>query len=161
MEQAKKKVAVYCRVSTDSEESPYGYAAQAAYYTEMVGKNPDWELAGIYADKGIVGIDRKGRKEFNKMLTACKQGKIDLILVRSISRLARNMADCLEMVRMLKANGIRVIFEKENIDTGSEFGEFLTTLTYEFAQREAEAIAQRHSHPMIFSCKYGCIHVLG
>ena len=129
----------------------------------MIDEHPDWEPAGIYADKGIfdTDTDRKMQKEFNKMITACKQGKIDIILVRSISRFARNMADCLETIRMLKANGVRVIFEKENIDTGTEAGDLFTTLLYEFAQREAETISPIHGHPMIFPCRYGCIHVAG
>ena len=159
----KQRVAVYCRVSTDNGEQLNGLTTQEAHYTEMIDEHPDWELTGIYADKGIfdTDTDRKKQKEFNKMLTACKQGKIDIILVRSISRFARNMADCLETIRMLKASGVRVIFEKEAIDTGTEAGDLLTTLFYEFAQREAEAIAQRHGHPMIFPCRYGCIHVAG
>ena len=157
----KQRVAAYCRVSTDNADHFAGCAVQEAYYTEMIGKRPDWELAGIYADNGIAGTDRKKQKEFNKMLTACKQGKIDIILVRSVSRFARNMADCVETMRMLKASGVRVIFEKEGIDTGAESDELLTTLFYEFAQREAESIAQKHGHPMIFPCRYGCIHAAG
>ena len=157
----KQRVAAYCRVATDNADHFASCAAQEAYYTEMIGKRPDWELAGIYADKGIAGTDRKKQKEFNKMLTACKQGEIDIILVRSISRFARNVADCLEMVQMLKASGVRVIFEKEGIDTSTESGEYRTALCCEFAQRESEAIAQRRGHPMIFSCRHGYTHVAG
>ena len=115
-------MAVYCRVATVSEDLSASLAVQEAYYTEMVGQHPEWDLAGIYADKGIAGADRQKQKEFKKMLTACKQGKIDLILVRSISRFARRMVDCLETVRMLKARGVGEIFEKEGIDTRAESG---------------------------------------
>ena len=139
----KQRVAVYCRVAADSGDRFGACVAQEAYYTEMIGKRPDWELAGIYADKGIVGADRKNQKEFNKMLTACQQGKIDIILVRSISRFARNVRDCLETVRMLKAHGVSVIFEKEGIDTSSESGELHTALCSELARRESESITMR------------------
>ena len=108
----KQRVAVYCRVASGSEDHSASLAAQKAYYTEMVDRHPEWELAGIYADKGIATTDRKKQKEFNKMLTACGQGKIDIILVRSVSRFARNVMDCLDVVQMLKASGVRVIFEK-------------------------------------------------
>ena len=111
----KQRVAVYCRVASGSEDHSASLAAQKAYYTEMVDRHPEWELAGIYADKGIATTDRKKQKEFNKMLTACGQGKIDIILVRSVSRFARNVMDCLDVVQMLKASGVRVIFEKEEI----------------------------------------------
>ncbi|WP_300587633.1 recombinase family protein, partial [uncultured Oscillibacter sp.] len=116
----KQRVAVYCRVASGSEDHSASLAAQKAYYTEMVDRHPEWELAGIYADKGIATTDRKKQKEFNKMLTACGQGKIDIILVRSVSRFARNVMDCLDVVQMLKASGVRVIFEKEGFDTSTE-----------------------------------------
>lgn len=112
----KQRVAVYCRVATDSEDHFASLAVQEAYYTEMVGQHPEWELAGIYADRGIAGADRQNQKEFKRMLTACKQGGIDIIIVRSVSRFARNTVDCLEAVRMLKACGVGVIFEKEGIN---------------------------------------------
>lgn len=86
----KQRVAVYCRVFAGSEDHPASLAAQEAYYTEMVGQRPDWDLAGIYADRGITGTGRQNRKEFKKMLTACQKGKIDIILVKSISRFSRN-----------------------------------------------------------------------
>ncbi len=144
----KQRVAVYCRVSADGEDHSASRAVQEAYYTEMIGKRPDWDLAGIYADKGIAGADRKEQKEFNKMLTACKDGKIDIILVRSISRFARRTAECLEMVRMLKAIGVSVIFEKEGIDTSTESGELCVTLFSEFARRESESITANFIYPV-------------
>ncbi len=144
----KQRVAVYCRVSADGEDHSASRAVQEAYYTEMIGKRPDWEMAGIYADKDIAGVDRKEQKEFNKMLTACKDGKIDIILVRSISRFVRRTAECLEMVRMLKAIGVSVIFEKEGIDTSTESGELCVTLFSEFARRESESITANFIYPV-------------
>ena len=113
----KQRVAAYCRVSTDSEEQLNSYEAQKSYYTQKIEENPDWEMAGIYADKGLSGTSLKKRGEFNRMIAACKRGRIDTILTKSLSRFARNTVDCLEIVRMLKSHGIGVIFEKENINT--------------------------------------------
>lgn len=141
----KKRVAAYCRVSTDSEEQLTSYKAQKAYYTQTIGDNPDWELAGIFADEGISGTGLKKRKEFNRMITACKRGRIDMILTKSLSRFARNTVDCLETVRMLKTLGIGVIFEKENINTLTESSEFLITLFSSFAQAESESISKNVS----------------
>ena len=138
----RQRVAAYCRVSTDSEEQLTSYTAQKAYYTQKIDENPDWELAGIYADKGITGTSMKKRVEFKKMIAACKRGKIDLILTKSLSRFARNTVDSLEVVRMLRANGIGVIFEKENINTLTESSEFLITLFSGFAQAESESISK-------------------
>jgi DNA invertase Pin-like site-specific DNA recombinase len=138
----RQRVAAYCRVSTDSEEQLTSYTAQKAYYTQKIGENPDWEMAGIFADKGITGTSMKKRVEFKKMITACKRGKIDLILTKSLSRFARNTVDSLEVVRMLRANGIGVIFEKENINTLTESSEFLLTLFSGFAQAESESISK-------------------
>ena len=135
-------LAAYCRVSTDSEEQLTSYTAQKAYYTQKIGENPDWEMAGIFADKGITGTSMKKRVEFKKMIAACKRGKIDLILTKSLSRFARNTVDSLEVVRMLRANGIGVIFEKENINTLTESSEFLLTLFSGFAQAESESISK-------------------
>ena len=138
----KQRVAAYCRVSTDSEEQLTSYTAQKAYYTQKIDENPDWEMAGIFADKGITGTSMKKRVEFKKMIAACKRGKIDLILTKSLSRFARNTVDSLEVVRMLRANGIGVIFEKENINTLTESSEFLLTLFSGFAQAESESISK-------------------
>lgn len=138
----KQRVAAYCRVSTDSEEQLTSYTAQKAYYTKKISENPDWEMAGIFADRGITGTSLKKRTEFNRMIAACKRGRIDLILTKSLSRFARNTVDSLETVRMLRANGIGVIFEKENINTLTETSEFLITLFSGFAQAESESISK-------------------
>ena len=137
----RQRVAAYCRVSTDSEEQINSYTAQKAYYSQKIEETPDWEMAGLFADEGITGTSMKKRKEFNRMITACKRGRIDLILTKSLSRFARNTVDCLEIVRMLKARGIGVIFEKENINTLTMSSEFLITLFSGFAQAESESLS--------------------
>lgn len=109
----KQRVAAYCRVSTDSEEQLNSYEAQKAYYTQKIEENPDWELAGIFADKGLSGTSMKKRDDFKRMIAACKRGRIDTILTKSLSRFARNTVDCLDTIRMLRARGIGVIFEKK------------------------------------------------
>ena len=138
----KMRVAAYCRVSTDSEEQLNSYEAQKTYYTQKIQDSPDWEMAGIYADEGISGTSLKKRTQFNKMITACKRGRIDLIITKSLSRFARNTVDCLDTVRLLKANGIGVYFEKENINTITESSEFLVTLFSGFAQAESESLSK-------------------
>ncbi|MBQ9347839.1 MAG: recombinase family protein [Oscillibacter sp.] len=137
-----KRVAAYCRVSTDSEEQLNSYAAQKAYYTQLIKENPEWELAGIFADAGISGTSMKNRTQFNRMIAACKKGEIDLIYTKSLSRFARNTVDCLEVVRSLKAMGIGVVFEKENINTLTATSEFLITLFSGFAQAESESLSR-------------------
>ena len=138
----KMRVAAYCRVSTDSEEQLNSYEAQKTYYTQKIQDSPDWEMAGIYADEGISGTSLKKRTQFNKMITACKRGHIDLIITKSLSRFARNTVDCLDTVRLLKANGIGVYFEKENINTLTESSEFLINLFSGFAQAESESLSK-------------------
>ena len=138
----KKRVAAYCRVSTDSAEQLNSYAAQQAYYAQKIEENPEWENAGIFADEGISRNKSKKRQEFNRMIEACRRGRIDMILTKSLSRFSRNTVDCLETVRMLKSNGIGVIFEKENINTLTETSEFLITLFSGFAQAESESLSK-------------------
>ena len=141
----KMRVAAYCRVSTDSEEQLNSYEAQKTYYTQKIQDSPDWEMAGIYADEGISGTSLKKRTQFNKMITACKRGHIDLIITKSLSRFARNTVDCLDTVRLLKANGIGVYFEKENINTMTMTSEFMIALYGSFAQAESESISKNVS----------------
>ena len=111
------KVAAYCRVSTDQEEQESSYEAQISYYTEKINGNAEWQMAGIFADEGITGTQAKKRPEFLKMIRKCRERKIDIILTKSLSRFARNTVDILKYIRELKALGIAVIFEKENINT--------------------------------------------
>ena len=112
-----KRVAAYCRVSTDSEEQLTSYENQKKFYTDMIARNKEWEFAGIYADEGISGTRADKRPEFNRMIRDCLAGKIDYIITKSVSRFARNTVDCLDYVRMLKARDIGIIFEEQNIDT--------------------------------------------
>ena len=111
------RVAAYCRVSTEEEEQQSSYEAQCTYYTDKIMTNPEWTMAGIFADEGITGTSTKKRDDFNRMIRRCRQKKIDLILTKSISRFARNTLDSLKYIRALKELGIGIIFEKENINT--------------------------------------------
>jgi site-specific DNA recombinase len=135
-------MAAYCRVSTDQLEQLSSYEAQVAYYTAFINNHPDYEMAGIYADEGISGTNTKKREQFNKMIEDCKAGKIDMIITKSISRFARNTLDCLNYVRMLKEQGIGVIFEKENINTLDSKGEVLLSILSSLAQDESRSISE-------------------
>lgn len=135
------RVAAYCRVSTDDEEQLTSYEAQQNYYTDKIMTNRDWTMAGIFADEGITGTSARKRPEFLKMIRMCKQKKIDIVLTKSISRFARNTVDCLNYIRALRALGIAVIFEKENINTLEADSEILITMLGAFAQSESESIS--------------------
>ena len=136
------RVAAYCRVSTEADEQANSYEAQIEHYTNEIAKHPEWINAGIYADKGITGTQAKKRPEFLKMIRKCRQHKIDIILVKSISRFARNTVDCLEYIRELKSLGIAVIFEKEKVNTLTETSEAMITIMGYFAQAESESISK-------------------
>ena len=138
----KKKMAAYCRVSTDQAEQLSSYEAQVQFYTGYINNHPDYEMAGIYADEGISGTNTKKREQFNKMIEDCKAGKIDVIITKSISRFARNTLDCLNYVRMLKDLGIGVLFEKENINTLDSKGEVLLSILSSLAQDESRSISE-------------------
>lgn len=135
------RVAAYCRVSTDDEEQLTSYEAQKNYYTDKIMTNKEWTMAGIFADEGITGTSARKRPEFLRMIRQCKQGKIDIVLTKSISRFARNTVDCLNYVRALKELGIAVIFEKENMNTLEVDSEILITMLGAFAQSESESIS--------------------
>ncbi len=135
------RVAAYCRVSTDDEEQLTSYEAQQAYYTDKIMGNREWTMAGIFADGGLTGTSARKRPEFMKMIRQCKNRKIDIILTKSISRFARNTVDCLNYIRILKEQGIAVIFEKENINTLETDSEILITMMGAFAQAESESIS--------------------
>ncbi|MBM6885044.1 recombinase family protein [Pseudoflavonifractor phocaeensis] len=145
-EQEKKRhlrVAAYCRVSTDSEEQLSSYENQLAYYTDKIMKEPGWTMAGVFADEGITGTSTCKRKEFLRMIRQCRQGKIDMILAKSISRFARNTVDTLNFTRELRSLGIPVIFEEQNINSIYPESEFLITLHGAFAQAESESTSSR------------------
>ena len=136
--QKKLRVAAYARVSVDTLH--HSLAAQVSYYSALIQNNPAWEYAGVYADEGITGTSTTHRDEFKRLIADCNAGKIDLVLVKSISRFARDTVDCLHTVRRLKEKGIAVRFERENIDSTSEDGELLLTLLASFAQEESRSI---------------------
>lgn len=137
-------VAAYCRVSTAQEDQETSYEAQVAYFTKLITENPSWQLAGIYADDGISGTDMKKRDNFNAMMERClqKNGDIDLILTKSISRFARNTVDCLSCIRKLKERNIAIYFEKEHINTLESTGELLITILSSQAQEESRNISE-------------------
>lgn len=135
-------MAAYCRVSTDREEQQSSYELQVAYYTHYITSNPAYRLAGIYADEGISATSTRKRENFNRMIEDCRVGKIDRIITKSISRFARNTLDCLNYVRELKALGIGITFEKENIDTLDAKGEVLLTILSSLAQDESRSISE-------------------
>ena len=110
----KKRVAAYARISIEKGRTPHSLSAQISYYSKLIQENADWEYAGVYADKAVSGITTD-RPEFQRMLQDARDGKIDIILTKSISRFARNTVDLLETIRELKALGIEVRFEKEKI----------------------------------------------
>lgn len=137
-----KRVAAYCRVSTDSEEQLTSYTTQKKVYTEMIAANKQWCFAGLYADEGISGTIADKRPEFKKMIKDCLDGKIDYIITKSVSRFARNTVECLEYVRLLKARGIGIFFEEQNIDTLKSDSELYLVIYAGFAQSESESISK-------------------
>ena len=137
------RVAAYCRVSTDSDEQKTSYRTQKAFYTDMIQRHPGWTFAGIYADEGITGTSRLHRDEFNQMLEDARNGKIDLIVTKSISRFARNTVDTLDCARQLKqlTPPVGIFFEKENINTLDSTSEVILTIYSALAQEESHSIS--------------------
>lgn len=151
----KLKVAAYCRVSTDSDEQLNSYNSQVDYYTNLIKNNSDWEFVNVYADFGISGTQVKKRAEFQRMIQDAKNGMIDMIITKSISRFARNTIDTLKYVRELRAIGVAVSFEKENIVTTTENGETLLTILSSLAQGESESISQNTKMGLQMKAKKG------
>lgn len=138
----KLKVAAYARVSVETEALLHSLSTQVSYYSSLIQKNPEWEYAGVYADQGITGTSTAHRDEFKRLVVDCEAGKIDMVLVKSISRFARDTVDCLNTVRHLKELGIAVYFEREKINSLSEDGELMLTLLASFAQEESRSISE-------------------
>ncbi len=132
----------YARVSMESDRLAHSLSAQISYYSGLIQKNPEWEFAGVYADRFVSGTSAERRAEFQRMLADCEAGRIDIILTKSISRFARNMVDLLKTVRRLKELGIEVQFEKESIRSLSGDGELMLTLLASFAQDESRSISE-------------------
>lgn len=137
----KLRVAAYARVSSASDDQLNSFASQTQHYISLISSNENWSLVDIYADEGITGTSVDKREDFKRLLADCRRGLVDRILVKSISRFARNTTECLEAIRELKALGVGVHFEKENIDTATMSGEMMTTLFASFAQAESESIS--------------------
>lgn len=158
-EKPKLRVAAYCRVSTDSDEQATSYEAQIEHYTEYIKSHPEWTLAGIFADDGISGTNTKKREEFNRMITECDAGNIDMIITKSISRFARNTLDCLKYIRQLKEKNIPVFFEKENINTLDAKGEVLITIMASLAQQESQSLSQNVKMGIQYRYQQGKVQV--
>ena len=138
----KLRVAAYARVSTSDEDQLLSLEAQKNHYENFIRGNPQWEFAGLYYDEGITGTKMDKREDLLRMLSDCEAGKIQRIVIKSISRLARNTTDCLEIVRKLNSLGISIFFEKENIDTSSMESELILTILSSLAESESNAISQ-------------------
>jgi len=133
------RVCAYCRVSTDNDEQLSSFELQQAHYRQLVEDHPNWELKHIYADEGISGTSLKNRDQFNEMIAECQRGKYDLIVTKSVSRFARNLVDCISLIRMLKGLSppVGVFFETDNLYTLSENTEFMLSFLATFAQEES------------------------
>ena len=138
----KRRVAGYARVSTDSEEQLNSYEAQVDYYTHFIHGKPEWEFVKVYTDEGISATNTRKREGFNRMIADALDGKIDLIVTKSVSRFARNTVDSLTAVRKLKEHGTEVYFQKENIYTLDSKGELLITIMSSLAQEESRSISE-------------------
>ena len=138
----KIRLAVYCRVSSDSEDQMHSFANQIRYYSTYVRGHPEYELVDIYADEGITGTSMERRDEMNRMLNDCKGGRIDRILTKSVSRFARNTEELLLSVRMLKEIGVSVYFEEQGIDTAKLSAEMILTMPGVVAQQESISISE-------------------
>lgn len=139
---SKKKVAAYARVSVETDRLKHSLSNQVSYYNQFIQSNPEWEFVGVYADSGISGTSASKRPEFQRLLQDCRDGKIDIVLTKSIQRFARNTVDLLEVVRELKTLGIEVRFEKENIHSLSGDGELMLSILASFAQEESRSISE-------------------
>jgi DNA invertase Pin-like site-specific DNA recombinase len=138
----KKRVAGYARVSTDSEEQSSSYDTQVKYYSNYIKSKEDWDFVKVYTDEGISGTSTLKREGFKSMINDALDGKIDLIITKSVSRFARNTVDSLTTVRQLKEKGVEVYFEKENIWTLDSKGELLITIMSSLAQEESRSISE-------------------
>lgn len=138
----RKRVAAYARVSTDNEEQQTSYEAQVDHYTRYIKNNPDWDFVEVYTDEGISGTSTKHRDGFNRMMRDALDGRMDLILTKSVSRFARNTVDTLTAIRKLKEKNVEVFFEKENIYTLDAKGELLLTIFSSLAQEESRSISE-------------------
>jgi DNA invertase Pin-like site-specific DNA recombinase/uncharacterized protein YukE len=153
------RVAAYCRVSTKLEQQEGSYEAQISYYTEKINSNPNWKLAGIYADDGISATNTQKRDDFNAMIEDCMAGKIDMIITKSVSRFARNTVDSLQTIRKLKEKNVAILFEKEGVNTLEGSGELLITILSSQAQEESRNISENTRWGIVRRYENGIISV--
>ncbi len=139
----KRKVAAYCRVSTDNEDQANSFESQQRYFRQYIERNPDWELYEVFADEGISGTNTKKRKEFNRMIACAKNGDFDLIVTKEISRFARNTLDSIFYTRDLKKHGVGVIFLNDNINTLDGDAELRLAIMSSIAQEESRKTSER------------------
>ena len=154
----RKRVAAYARVSDDSDPMIRSVEAQVSYYSRMIQRNPKWEYAGVFADRGISGTGTKHRDAFHELMVKCDKGEVDIILCKSISRFARNTVDLLSNIRHLKEIGVEVRFEREKISTFSKEGEFMLTILASFAQEESRSISENVKWGMRKQMQAGTAH---
>ena len=140
-QEVKLRVAAYARVSSSSEDQKNSFEAQLRYYDALISSKENWTMVDLYADEGITGTSAEKRKDFQRLLSDCRKGKIDRVLTKSVSRFARNTKECLEAIRELKQLGIGILFEEQNIDTSAISGEMLTATFAAMAQAESESIS--------------------
>lgn len=138
----KTRVAAYCRVSTASDEQLISLDTQKAHYEDYIKSNAEWEFAGIFCDEGITGTKKECRDGLNSLVAACEKGLVNMIITKSISRFSRNTTDCLELVRKLISLNVTVIFEKENINTGSMESELMLSILSSLAESESVSISE-------------------
>ena len=139
---SRRKVAAYARVSIDSDTLLHSLANQVSYYSDLISSNPEWEFVGIYVDEGISGTNMDNRVDFMRMMKDARQGKIDLIISKSVSRFARNTVELLQSIRDLQRLNVEVLFEKDGISTFDGTGELMLSLLASFAQAEAESLSE-------------------
>lgn len=155
----KLRVAAYCRVSSEKDEQLNSFEVQVSYYTEKINSKTEWKFAGVYADEGITGTSMKHREDFKRMLRACREGRIDLILCKSVSRFGRNSVDVLRTIRALRERGIGVVFEKEGVDTRTMNSELILAFHSAFSQSESESIRENVSRGLRMAYEQGTIAI--
>ena len=143
IQNVKKRVAAYCRVSTDNDDQANSFESQQRYFRQYIERNPDWELYAIFADEGISGTNTKKRKEFNRMIACAQNGDFDLIITKEISRFARNTLDSIFYTRDLKKHGVGVIFLNDNINTLDGDAELRLAIMSSIAQEESRKTSER------------------
>ena len=155
----KIRLAAYCRVSSQQDDQLYSFENQVTYYRNYATEHPKYTLVDIYADEGISGMNVRNRLEFQRMIKDCEEGKVDLVITKSVTRFARNTQDCLNYARQLKDLGIGVLFEKENINTMDSTGELLFTILASLAQDECRSISENTKWGIRSLFKQGKIHL--